>query len=53
MNESCCDQNTSTEMLAEEKHLRRNLHPADPLGHHWKSCSEDAEAQDQNYQLLV
>lgn len=41
MDESSGDQNTSTEVLAEEEELRWDLHPLDLLCHDWETTSTD------------
>ena len=46
MNESGCNQNTGTEVLAEEEDWRRNLHPLDLLRHHWETGAEDGSKED-------
>jgi hypothetical protein len=41
MDECCGDEDASTEMLAEEEHLWRNLHPLDLLGYDWETTATD------------
>lgn len=45
MNKGSGNQDTGTEMLTEEKHLRRDLHPLDLLCNDWEATSSDRRSE--------
>lgn len=49
MNKGSSDQNACAEMLAEEKHRGRNLHPLHLLGDNWESASSDGCSEHNDY----
>jgi hypothetical protein len=49
MNESSSNQDTGTEMLAEEEHFRRDLHPLDLLCDDWETTSSDRSSEYNDY----
>jgi hypothetical protein len=46
MDESSGDEDTSTEMLAEEENLRWDLHPLDLFSYDWKAATTDRGEED-------
>jgi hypothetical protein len=50
MDERRSDQNTSTEVFAEEENLRRDLHPLDLLCDNWKSSTSDGGGENDDYE---
>jgi hypothetical protein len=49
MNESRGNQNTGTEVLAEEEHFRWDLHPRELLRYYWKPSTEDGSKEHNDY----
>lgn len=46
MDESSGNEDTSTEMLAEEEDLRWDLHPLDLFGYDWKAATTNRSEED-------
>jgi hypothetical protein len=53
MDESCSDQDTGTEMLAEEEKLWWDLHPSDFFGHDRKTATTNRREEDDDYWRLT
>jgi hypothetical protein len=49
MNESCSDQDTGTEMLAEEEKLWWDLHPSDFFGYNRKTATTNRREENDDY----
>ena len=46
MDKRCGNQDTSTEVFAEEEDWRWDLHPLDFLGHYWETGTKDRRKED-------